>query len=64
MRFTLYDLEGHEFWTQRDDEKRAVGFAAFDAQSEATALAPKAFFEFDDFDGKRIKATTHIEERE
>lgn len=64
VRFTLYDLEGYEFWTQREDEKRAQGFASFDAQREATALAPKAVFEFDDHDGKRIKATTHIEERE
>lgn len=64
VRFTLYDLDGNEFWTQRDADPVKVGEYPWQHRQEAEALAPKAVFEFDDFDGKRISATTHIEERE
>lgn len=62
VRFTLYDLDGHEFWTQRAAD--IVGMERFAEQREFEALVPKAVFEFDDYDGKRIQATTHVEESE
>lgn len=61
-RFSLYDTAGAEFWTQY--EKRGHKYRDFDAQHKATAECPKAAFLIDDFDGQRITATTHIEERE
>ena len=61
-RFSLYDTAGAEFWTQY--EKRGHKYRDFDAQHKATAECPKAAFLIDDFDGERITATTHIEERE
>lgn len=63
VRFTLYDLEGREFWTQ-EDRADVSGMDKFEAQREAERLCPKAVFEFDDSDGKRIRCTTHIQERE
>lgn len=62
VRFTLYDLEGHEFWTQRHSDIR--GFDSFEEQRKFEALVPKAVFLIDDSDGTRITATTHIQERE
>ncbi len=63
VRFTLYDLEGHEFWTQRDRDN-IRGFDAFEEQRKFEALVPKAVFQIDDSDGSRITATTHVQERE
>lgn len=57
VRFSLYGLDGSHYWTQpklRDHMR----------QTEAEASCPKASFEIIDFDGERIVATTHIEERE
>jgi len=58
VRFSLYDLTGVELYSEdgyaRDYEGRRI----------AESNCPKARFEFDDYDGKRIIATTHIEERE
>jgi len=60
-RFSLYGTDGSKFWTQI--EKR-WHHRDFDVQWEAKAKCPKAVFLIDDFDGQRITATTHIEERE
>lgn len=61
-RFSLYGKAGAEFWTQI--EKRGQKFRDFEVQHKATAACPKTAFLIDDFDGERIKVTTHIEERE
>jgi hypothetical protein len=63
-RFSLYDANGAEFWTQIERRGNGVKFRDFDAQREAEARGDKAVFLVDDFDGERLKATTHIEERE
>jgi hypothetical protein len=59
IRRSLYDLQGEHFWTEWDGDRHS--WAAIDAVKSA---CPKARFEFEDFDGQRITATTHIEERE
>lgn len=59
IRQSLYDLQGRHFWTERADER-----SAWEASSAVKAACPKAKFEFDDFDGERIVATTHVEEWE
>ena len=63
IRFTLCDLDGAEFWTQRDGPSRK-GIDWFKEKLEFEDLCPKAMFRFRDFDGQEIEATTHIEERE
>lgn len=63
IRFSLYDLNGKLFW-QALEKQRKPGISTFKAQHDATKQCPKARFEFDDYDGQRIVATTHIEERE
>lgn len=62
VRFSLFDDLGRHFWTQLMADRR--GFAGYDEQSKQTDACPKVIFDFDDFDGQRIRATTHIEERE
>lgn len=62
VRHTLYDLEGDKFadlpdWGFRHKNGWAVKNAIEDA-------CPVARFEFEDFDGERIVATSKIEERE
>jgi hypothetical protein len=59
IRHTFYDLEGGHFWTELDGQR-----AAWAASSAIKDAVPKAKFEFEDFDGQKIVATTHIEERE
>lgn len=63
-RFSLYDANGVEFWTQIERRGNGYKFRDFDAQREAQERCDKAKFLIDDFDGERITATTHIEERE
>ena len=63
-RFSLYDLAGAEFWTQIESRAKLGQRRDFDAQREAEARCDKMAFLVDDFDGERIKVTTHIEERE
>ena len=63
VRFSLYDLDGNHFWTQRDGD-RIRGIDAFAAQRAAEDACPKAVFAFKDFDGEEINASTHLEERE
>jgi hypothetical protein len=59
IRMSFFDLEGRHFWTERDNER-----AAWEASTAVKAACPKAKFEFEDYDGQKIQATTHIEERE
>jgi hypothetical protein len=59
IRHSLYDLQGNHFWTEWEGDRH--NWAAITAVKDA---CPKVGFEFEDFDGQRITATTHIEERE
>lgn len=59
VRHSLYDLKGEHFHTEHEGTSNS--WAANTAVRDA---CPKMRFEFDDFDGQRIVATTHIEERE
>ncbi len=59
VRSSMYGLDGEHFWT----EPRGVKWD-WDWRRAAQAACPAARFEFDDFDGERITATTRIEERE
>lgn len=61
IRRSLYDTKGEHFFTERDGDRCRNAWAAMSAVESA---CPKLRFEFDDFDGQRITATTHIEERE
>lgn len=64
IRRSLYDAKGEHFWT---DWTRPRGFAYSDSWTASHTIAkacPTVAFEFDDYDGKRIRATTRIEERE
>lgn len=63
IRFSLYDTTGAHFWTQMDSE-RGKGIKSFDAQREAEKACPKVAFRFVDYDGAKITASTHINERE
>lgn len=62
VRFSLYGLAGEHVWTQLD-RKDIRGGDAFEAQRQAEAACQKARFLIED-DGRRITATTHIQERE
>lgn len=63
VRFSLYGASGAHFWTQLEVDRKKGG-SLFQDQLDAEKSCPKAAFIFDDYDGKRISATTHIEERE
>ncbi len=60
VRHSFYGLQGEHIWSA-PPEGIFKNWAAFDA---GRASVPKARFEFADYDGQRIVATTHIEERE
>lgn len=62
-RFSLYDLDGALFWEQFEGDRKK-GMEHFTIQREAEEKCPSVCFEFDDYDGKRIQAKTHIEQRE
>lgn len=59
IRLSLYDLNGEHFHTEIESSRNS--WAAGNAVRDA---CPKAKFDFEDYDGQRITATTHIEERE
>jgi hypothetical protein len=64
IRTSFYDLNCKHFWTEWS---RPRGFAfrdSWEARQAVEAACPKVVFEFDDYDGQRIQATTHIQERE
>jgi hypothetical protein len=60
VRRSLYGADGRHFWTEMD-RKPGNDWAAREAVQNA---CPKVKFEFEDYDGRRLVATTHIEERE
>lgn len=57
VRDSWYGLQGEHLRTAPASEK-------FDVRREFEKTMPKALFEFEDFDGKVITATTHVEECE
>jgi len=57
MRTSLYNPDGSHFFTQD-------GRGKFEELYAKKEILPKVKFEFDDYDGERIIATCHIEERE
>lgn len=64
IRLSFFDGNGKHFWTEWD---RPRGFALRDdwmARKAVEAACPCAVFEFDDYDGKRIRATCRMQERE
>lgn len=63
VRFSLYTPDGTHFWTQYETERKA-GIGGFEEQYAAAGRCPKMQFLIDDYDGERITATTHLEERE
>ena len=63
VRYSLYGLDGRQFWTQANG-KEIRGMTMYKAQRQAEADCPKAIFDFDDYDGQRMQATTYIEEHE
>lgn len=63
-RFSLYDIDGTEFWTQFDKPAKLGQPRDFYVQQEKTEKVDKAVFLVDDYDGERLTVTTHIEERE
>jgi len=63
VRKSLYDTEGRHFWTEPTG-RQVPGGSDWEEQERMREAVPKAVFEFDDYDGQRIIATTHIEEWE
>lgn len=62
-RFSLYGIDGEHNWTQLDSDKPG-SYPRYEAQRKAEESCPSVSFEFEDYDGERIAARTHIEERE
>lgn len=58
VRYAIYNPDGSLFFERLGSNK------GFDAQHAATEAVPKCVFEIEDYDGERIIATTHIEQRE
>jgi hypothetical protein len=67
VRHSLYDLSGDHFYTLQP-RRHSLGDAAWHnhwtAEQAIEAACPAAVFEFADYDGEHILATTRIEERE
>lgn len=61
VRTSLYGLSGEHFWTE---PRNSRGMDAFRETMTMTDLCPSVRFSFFDYDGRKIIATTHIEERE
>lgn len=59
IRHSLYGTNGGHFWTQFEKDR-----SDWQASRDAQEKCPSVSFEFDDFDGERLVATTVIEERE
>jgi hypothetical protein len=72
VRRSFYDLDGKHFWSELESEtdnyRRANNLGLwherYDIVRKWEEMCPKAKFEFKDFDGEALEATTHIEERE
>lgn len=63
VRYSLFDLNGDEFWTQIDGTSK-LGSSSYEEQREFDRLCPTRQFDFMDFDGEAGVATTKITERE
>lgn len=65
VRHSLYDLEGKHFWTEPKATKYSLGTSSsWEVYQTMKESCPHANFEYEDFDGERLTATTRIEERE
>lgn len=65
VRHSFYGLNGEHITTLPDTGKSYVGDPGrFDRERAVAKATPTASFEFADYDGERIVATTKIEERE
>jgi hypothetical protein len=63
VRHSLYGLLGEHVWTELEKGAKR-GIDRYEARRAAEDAVPKALFSIIDFDGQKITATTHIEERE
>ena len=63
IRRSLYNPCGSHFWTEPTG-KQVPSNKALEVREKMRQEVPKRVFEFEDFDGEVITATTHIEERE
>jgi hypothetical protein len=61
IRHSLYNDKGAHYWTEGKSETGLKGIRDW---MDAEENCPSVSFEFDDYDGERITATTRIEERE
>jgi hypothetical protein len=59
IRHSHYDIEGKHFHTEYERARNS-----WQASTAIRDACPKVRFEFEDYDGQKIVATTHIEERE
>lgn len=63
VRHSLYGLAGDHYWTQ-DQEPKGFIFSSYEAMRQMQETCPFVRFDFTDFDGEKLTATTRIEERE
>lgn len=63
VRTSFYGLKGEPFWSQ-DERAHGPVIDKFRRRQDAESRCPKACFDFEDYDGERITATTHISESE
>lgn len=61
VRHSYYGLDGEHLF---DENQALKGAARFDEWRRLREAVPKQAFNFTDYDGERITATTYIEERE
>jgi hypothetical protein len=64
VRHSYYGANGEHVATIWDGKSYRADPGQWERERELAAAAPAVSFEFDDFDGERIIATTKIEERE
>lgn len=64
IRLSFYDLAGNHFFTEWERDRRSGFRDSWEAHHAVKDACPKVSFIIDDYDGQRITATTHIEERE
>lgn len=64
VRKSLYDGDGKHFWTEWGRPRGFPFRDSWEVGRAAEKACPAAVFEFDDYDGERIRATCRVEERE
>lgn len=64
IRLSYYDLKGRHFYTEWEAARHRAMRDSWEALRVVKDACPKTAFLIDDYDGQRITATTHIEERE